>query len=108
MSVFGTRTVTKGRGKRQKTEQQGIAWQAWNADAGQEAAHARLPGSGSFYWPDARAAYRQTVVMMRRDESIHAIRIETISGREVAYVRRTDIAPSFGSHPGQPALIARF
>ena len=80
------------------------AWpgQGWNAD------HGRLAGSGSFYWPDPRDAYRTAVVMLRRDETIDAIRIEGIGAQPVAYLRRTDVPPRFGCHPGQPELIARF
>jgi len=108
MMVFGTRMAAKGRGKRQRLVAEGVAWQAWNDDARMEAAMGRLAGSGSFYWPNPRTAYRHAVVLMRRDVSIDAVRIEGIGGQDIGYLRRRDVAPSFGCHPSQPALIARF
>jgi hypothetical protein len=108
MTVFATRRVTKGRGKRQRFVEEGVAWQAWNNDARMERATARLAGSGSFYWPDAQAAYRRAIVMFRQDDTIQAIRIEGIGGQDVGYLRRENVPPSFGCHPGQPELIARF
>lgn len=108
ITIFAERPVTKGRGRARRTTLQGVAWQGWNADPRQEAAHARLPGSGSFYWPGPREAYRAAVVAMRADDTIRAVRIEGIGAQPVAYLRRADVAPRFGCHPGQPELIARF
>lgn len=108
ITIFAERPVTKGRGRARRTILQGVAWQGWNRDPRMERAHARLAGSGSFYWPTARAAYRAAVVAMRTDATVHAVRIEGIGAHPVAYLRRADLAPSFGCHPGQPELIARF
>lgn len=108
LDVFATRYVIKGRGRSRRPVAQRVAWQGWNVDARQERAHARLPGSGSFYWPTPRAAYRAALVMLRQDETIEAVRIEGIGAQPVAYVRRSDVGPSYGFHPGQPELIARF
>lgn len=106
LTIFATRMVQKGRRKRPVP--QGVAWQGWNANARQEAKHARLPGSGSFYWRSPRDAFRAAVIAVRADETVHAVRIESIGGREVAYLRRDDVPLPFGCHPGQPELIARF
>lgn len=108
LTVFATRTILKGRGKKRKPLAQGVAWQDWNADARQERAHGRLQGSGSFYWPTVKAAFRRATVVFRQDETVEGIRIEGIGSQPVAYLRRSDVARSFGCHPGQPALIARF
>ena len=108
ITIFAERLVTKGRGRARKPIAQGVARQGWNADPRQEAAHGRLAGSGSFYWPSPREAFRAAVVAMRADETVHAVRIEGIGSQPVAYLRRAAVAPRFGCHPGQPELIARF
>lgn len=56
-------------------------YQAWNPDVVMEKAMARLPGSGSFYWPTAREAYREAVRLLKR--GARQAKIETISGRPV-------------------------
>jgi hypothetical protein len=83
IDVFGPATTQTRRGKPRTVQ---AAWQAHNPDPRMERAMARLPGTGSFYWPTLRDAYRRATVMLR-DPSIHAVRIETISGRRVAYMR---------------------
>jgi hypothetical protein len=116
LTVFATRAVLirrrmrkrAGAAGRAEAASQSVAWQGWNADPRQERAHGRLNGSGSFYWPDPRKAYRAAVTMMRADETISAVRIEGIGSQPIGYLRRADIAPSFGCHPGQPELLARF
>lgn len=60
----------------------GYAYQAWNPDPAMEREMARLPGSGSFYWPSARAAYREAKRIIRKP-GVHQLKIETISGFEV-------------------------
>jgi hypothetical protein len=79
MDVFATRTI--GRGKRARL--QGAAWQGWNPDPALETAHARLPGAGSFYWHGAIQAAAAARRMLRDDPTIHQIKLETISGREI-------------------------
>lgn len=79
MDVFATRTVRRGR----RTVTQGVGWHGWNADPALERAHARLPGSGSFYWHGAVQAYAAARRMLRDDPTIHQIKLETISGREI-------------------------
>jgi hypothetical protein len=108
LTVFATRLVEKGRGRRKKLVPQGEAWQAWNADPRQEAAHGRLAGSGSFYWPSPRAAFRAAVVLFRQDAGVEAIRVEGIGSQPVAYLRRADVCRSHRDHPGQRRLIPRF
>lgn len=108
LTIFATRLVPRGRGRRAKQVPERVAWQGWNADPRQERAHARLPGAGSFYWPSARRAYRAAIVAMRADETIDAVRVEGIGSQPVAYLRRADLQPRFGCHPGQLELIARF
>ena len=88
IDVFATREVVKGKGKRARTITQGIGWQGWNADPEQERKHARLVGSGSFYWPGALPAYLAAKRMMSKDTTIHQVKIETISGREVGRIYR--------------------
>lgn len=109
LDVFATRTaLQKGRGKRPRVVTERVAWQGWNPDGGMERVMGRLVGSGSFYWPSPADAYRAATVMMRQDATIDAIRIRGIGSQDVAYLRRSDLAPRFGCHPGQPELIARF
>jgi hypothetical protein len=110
LTVFATRQVLQRRRARKRAEaaSQSVAWQGWNADPRQERSQGRLKGSGSFYWPSPRKAYRAAVTMMRADDSITAVKIEGIGAQPIGYLRRLDIAPSFGCHPGQPELLARF
>ena len=84
VNVFASRTI--GKGKRSKA--QGVGWQAWNEDATMEDRIARLPGAGSFYWPNALRAYLAARDMMRADASIHQVSIETISAEPVARIYR--------------------
>ncbi len=59
-------------------------WQAWNPDPVMEAKSARLPGSGSFYWPSAREAYKWASHQIRFHWwSIQQIKLETNSGAEI-------------------------
>ena len=69
-----------------------VAWQDWNDSPKMESWMARRPGSGSFYWPTARAAWRRACVMLGRDDRIRQIKVETISGREVGRVYRKEVA----------------
>lgn len=108
LDIFATLNVRQGRGKKSRLVSQRIGWQAWNECVKQEIIHGRLKGSGSFYWPSLRAAYRRAIVIMRKDDTVDAIRIDTISGHHIGYVRRTMVPGRYGCHPGQPALIARF
>lgn len=59
----------------------GVAWQDWNDDPRMETVMARLGGSGSFYYPTHRKAWRRAQVLVRRGAS--QVKIETISGHEV-------------------------
>lgn len=86
MNVFAAREVPKGR--KGKTVLAHVGWRGWNADARMEETMARLPGSGSFYWPGAWRAYRAARQMMKTDSTIHQIAIETISGYEIARLYR--------------------
>ena len=52
--VFATREITRGRGRKAKTERIGVGWDAWNPDHTVEPA--RLEGSGSFLWLGLRDA----------------------------------------------------
>jgi|GEM_PF-7041282 len=63
-------------------------YQGWNSDPMMEERMARLPGSGSFYWPSAEACYEAAVRLIRGNKEIHQIKIETISGREVGRIWR--------------------
>lgn len=83
IDVFGPARIVTKRGKVRVVF---AAWQAHNPDPRMERRMSRLPGSGSFYWPSLRDAYRRATVLLR-DPSIEAVRVETISGREVAYLR---------------------
>jgi hypothetical protein len=94
MDVFGTCATRTGqpnaRAKRPYTPItfRLCGWQAWNDDEAMEARMARLPGSGSFYWPNALRAYQYARRLMRADASVSQIKIETIGGREIARVYR--------------------
>lgn len=68
-----------------------IAWQDWNDSPKMERRMARLPSSGSFYWPTARVAWRRACVMLGRDDRIRQIKVETISGREVGRLYRREV-----------------
>lgn len=83
VTLFATRTVKPKRGPAKTI---GVGWNGWNADPVMEQRMARLPGSGSFYWPGALRAYLAVKAMMTADPTIHQAKIETISGREVARV----------------------
>ena len=107
LTVFATRFVAKGRGKRKRLMPEGVAWQAWNDDPAQERADGRLAGSGSFHWPNPRAAFRRAVVLLRAGQA-EAVRIEGIGSQPVAYLRLADVCRSHRCHPGQPRLIPRF
>lgn len=63
-------------------------YQGWNSDPTMEERMARLPGSGSFYWPSARDCYRAAGRFIRSNKEIHQIKIETISGQEVGRLFR--------------------
>jgi hypothetical protein len=86
IDVFATREVTIGR--RRKPTTVCVGWQGWNADPIMADRMARLPGSGSFYWPGAIRALTAAKRLLREDETIHQIKIETISGQEIARVYR--------------------
>jgi hypothetical protein len=83
-SVFATRTI--GSGKRAKTTI-GVGWQGWNNDPRMEEAMARLPGQGSFYWAGAIQAMHAAKRAFA-DLAVHQIKIETISGQEIARIYR--------------------
>ena len=59
-------------------------WQGWNADGTMESRMSRLPSSGSFYWNGAVLAVCAAKRMMQKNRAISQIKIETISGVEVA------------------------
>lgn len=63
-------------------------YQGWNPDPAMEARMARLPGSGSFYWPSAKACYKAADRFLRSNKKIHQIKIETISGQEIGRIYR--------------------
>lgn len=84
MDVFATCDVPVG--KRGKVKRQGCGWQAWNADPIMEQRSARLPGAGSFYWPNAIQAVMAAKRLIGTDPSIHQITIETISATEIARI----------------------
>jgi hypothetical protein len=88
MDVFATRERTIGKGKRAKTVAQGVGYQAWNDCPKMESAMARLQGAGSFYWPNAWRAYQAAKRILASDASVHQIKIETISGREIGRLYR--------------------
>lgn len=88
IDVFATHETTVGKGKRQRTVTRGVGWQGWNPCPSQEQKHARLTGSGSFYWPGALSAYAAARQMMRTDATIHQVKIETIGGREIGRIYR--------------------
>lgn len=73
--------------KTRRGEVKGYGYQLWNPDPVMEKSMARLQGSGSFYWPDARAAWKRAHHLMRTTE-VDQIKIETISGVEVARLYR--------------------
>ena len=81
MDVFAMRNVPVG--KRGKVKRVSVGWHGWNTDPAMEAAMSRLPGQGSFYWPGALAAYHAAKALLQADTSIHQIKLETISGREI-------------------------
>jgi hypothetical protein len=86
LDVFATRDLPKGRGKRLVST--GVAWQGWNADPVMEHALSRLRGQGSFYWPGAVRALAAARSMMATDDTVHQIKLETISGREIGRLWR--------------------
>ena len=92
MDVFGTRVIPAGRpkGKRPYTPIRFAAcgWQGWNSDPIMEDRMARLPGAGSFYWPNALRAYLAAKQVMASDPRVVQIKLETISGREIGRLYR--------------------
>ena len=84
VNVFGTREIAR----RKKTTRVGLAWQGWNADPDMESRMARLPNSGSFYWPNALRAYVWARHAMRTDPTIEQVAIETISARPIGRIYR--------------------
>jgi hypothetical protein len=89
MTVFGT-VIRPGRRYKRFTELQYLqaGWNGWNPDPGMETAMARLPGSGSFYWPSAWRLYLAARRLMITDPTVRQIKLETISGREIARIYR--------------------
>ncbi len=69
----------------------GNVYQAWNPDPKMEKRMARLPGSGSFYWPSARAAYRAAGRFVK-EPGVAQVKVETISGVEVAWLYASPVA----------------
>jgi hypothetical protein len=69
-----------------------VAWQDWNPDRRMERRMARLPETGSFYWPCPRDAWRRARVMLRT-LGVVQVKVETISGREIGrlYRRNADV-----------------
>lgn len=61
-----------------------VGWQDWNDAPRMERKMARLSGSGSFYYPSPRAAWRRAVVLVQR--GAEQVKVETISGREIGRV----------------------
>lgn len=83
--VFAT---TQEHGKRRKVVTRSVAWEAWNTCPIMESQMARLRGSGSFYWPSALRAYLHAKQIMAANSSVDQIKIETISGEEIARLYR--------------------
>lgn len=84
LDVFGTIEIpANGRRKARKIA---CGWQGWNPDPVEERKHARLKGSGSFYWAGALQAYIAARRMIRADARITQVKIETISGREIGRI----------------------
>lgn len=60
----------------------GRAYDAHNPDLDSPT---RLPGTGSFYWPGPRAAWRRARVLAKEDPR-RLVRVETISGRRIGLI----------------------
>ncbi len=88
LNVFATVERIVGKGKRQRTVAQGVAWQGWNADARMETQMSRLQGAGSFYWQGAIQAWHAAKRIMESDPRVHQIGLETISGRGIGRMYR--------------------
>ncbi len=73
-------TVFASKGKRH------FGYDLLNPDNTMEKAMSRLPGSGSSYWPDIRSAFREAYRKIRTDQTVHQIKIETISGVELCRI----------------------
>ena len=83
--VFATREITRGRGRKAKTERIGVGWDAWNPDHTFEPA--RLEGSGSFLWLGLRDA-KNAVGAAFLDPTVHQVQIRTNQDRKVAIYYR--------------------
>lgn len=83
--VFATREITRGRGRKAKTERIGVGWVAWNPDHTVEPA--RLEGSGSFLWLGLRDA-KNAVGAAFLDPTVHQVQIRTNQDRKVAIYYR--------------------
>jgi len=93
MNVFGdVLRVRRGKASARlcaiRVELLQAGWQGWNPDGAMEAHMARLPGSGSFYWPCAWRAYLAARRVMRECPEVSQVAIETISGQPIARVYR--------------------
>jgi hypothetical protein len=78
--AFGSKQVTKGKGKRARVETQGYAFVLWNPENSHEPA--RLRESGSFLWPGIHAV-RQAAVAAFDNPEIHQVSIRTNQDRHV-------------------------
>ena len=78
----------RGKGKKAK----GYAYDLLNKSRRHERlrgspAATRVAGTGSFYWPSAREAWRAAQVELRKPE-VDSVRVETISGRKIGYASK--------------------
>jgi len=81
--VFGTAVVTKGKGKRQRTERQGYGFDLWNPDE-ETAERAGRPGFGSFEWYGMHLA-RCKALDQFADPQIDQVQIRT-NGDQTVFV----------------------
>jgi hypothetical protein len=92
MAVFGIVAVATGRPTKKRPYTpiafKPAGWQAWNSDPVMEHRTARLKGAGSFYWQGAVKALAEARRIIDSAPSVHQIKIETISGREIGRLYR--------------------
>jgi hypothetical protein len=82
IEVFGTREVTKGKGKRAKTTREGYGYILWNPDY-DTSERAGRPGYGSFEWYGLDVARRAALDALMFPE-IDQVSIRTNQDRVIA------------------------